>query len=49
MWLIIWKLGLAVAAALVAIHSVDVAVKAARDAHFLWHASRTNNDDKSDR
>ena len=49
MVLIFWKLGIAVAATLMAFHSVEVAVKAARDAHLLWHASRTNDDSNRDR
>lgn len=46
MWLIAWKLGLAVAATIMVIHGVDVAVKAARDAHHLWHASRNLDGDR---
>ena len=38
--LIAWKLGLATATVVVALHSVHVAITAARDAHHLWNASR---------
>jgi hypothetical protein len=44
--LIAYKLGLMVAAALMTIHSVDVAVKAGRDAYLLWNAPRHKPDGK---
>jgi hypothetical protein len=44
MWLVAQKLGLMVAAIAMIFHSVDVAVKAARDAHQIWNASRHKSD-----
>jgi hypothetical protein len=49
MWLIVWKLGLAVAAMIMVIHGIDTAAKAARDAHQLWLASRAKDDGNRDR
>jgi hypothetical protein len=46
---IIYKLGLAVAATLMVFHSAGVAIKAARDAHQLWSASRAKVDGNRDR
>jgi hypothetical protein len=46
--LILWKLGLMVAAVIMVIHGVDVAVNAARDAVHLWIASRPQSDGEGD-
>jgi len=46
LWLIAGKLGLAVAAFVMSLYYLDVAVIKARDAYFLWHASRQIDGDR---
>jgi hypothetical protein len=48
-WLLIWKVGLVIAATVMVIHAAAVAVEAARDATLLWVASRAYQDGNEDR
>jgi hypothetical protein len=48
MKLIIWHLGITVAATFMVIHDVDTAVKAARDAYLSWYAPRAKDDGNRD-
>jgi hypothetical protein len=49
MLLLSWKMGLAIAAAVVAIYYAAESANAAREVYQIWHTTRAAGDQKTDR